>query len=162
MIRPGLALCILLVLSAAAVSQTAPPLAPVVAEQEVGNLPVRLNLVALPGYGPGEVVRVKLFLKNVSDRPLALEVARNIPEYDVVRDAKSRTVWTCSGKKMIVRLSMNELRMLGPGQAWEYLCEWDRADDGGKQAASGDYVVSGSFKVNGKSLRSTARRITLR
>lgn len=134
-----------------------------VAEQAVGSLPLRLNLVALPSYGSGEIVRLKLFLKNVSDKPLALEVARNIPEYDVVvRDMEGREVWSCGGATPVVRLSMNEVRTLAPGQAWSFVCDWDQQRLSGEIVPRGEYVAAGYFKVNEQSLRSTSRRITLR
>lgn len=152
-------------LHAGAVNQNrpSPPLAPVVAEQDVGKLPLRLNLVSGPSYRQCEAVRFKLFLKNISNVPLPLEVARNIPEYDVVvRDGEGRVVWTCSGEKMIVRLSMNEIRTLVPGQTWTYTCEWDQMGPGHESVPRGEYVASGFFTVNEKNLRSTSRRITLR
>jgi len=128
----------------------------VVSEQEVDGLPLRLNLVALPRYGPGEVVRLKLFLKNVSGRSLGLEVARNVPEYDlVVQDGENRVVWSCAGAQPVVRLSMNEVRMLAPGQTWLYTCEWDQTRPNGEAVPRGEYVVAGHFTVNNQTLRST-------
>lgn len=140
-----------------------PPLAPVVAEQVVGSLPLRLNLVALPSYGPGEVVRLKLFLKNVSDKPLALEVARNVPVYDMtVRDAGGQVVWSCAVAERVVRLSMNEVRTLEPGQTWSYVCEWPQWGPGRKVVARRAYIVSATLLVNDQSLHSTSRRVMLR
>lgn len=159
------ALLSLLALGAVATAQDRPPplLAPAVAEQAVGSLPLRLNLVALPSYGPGEVVRLKLFLKNVSDKPLALEVARNVPVYDMlVRDAEGQVVWSCAGAEPVVRLSMNEVRTLAPGQTWSSVCDWDQKRPDGEVVPRGEYVVAGTFIVNNRALRATSRRITLR
>lgn len=157
------ALLMLLALGAVATAQDRPPLAPVVAGQEVGGLPLRLNLVALPSYGPGEVVRLKLFLKNVSDGPLALEVARNVPDYDItVQDAQGQVVWSCAGAEPVVRLAMNEVRTLGPGQTWSFACGWPQWGSGRTVVARGAYVVSASLWASDQSLHSTTRRITLR
>ncbi|MCP2013499.1 hypothetical protein L1280_000627 [Deinococcus sp. HSC-46F16] len=157
------ALLTLLAVYTVATAQARPPLAPVMGEQEVGSLPLRLNLVALPSYTPGEVVRLKLFLKNVSHKPLALEVARNVPDYDItVQNAQGQAVWSCAGAEPVVRLSMNEVRTLAPGQTWSFACEWPQWGPDRTVVARGTYVVSASLWANGQSRRSTSRRITLR
>lgn len=153
----------LVALGAVALAQERSLLAPVVTEQEVGYLPLRLNLVALPSYGPGRVVRLKLFLKNVSKQPLALEMARNVPVYDVaVQDGQGRAVWSCAGAEPVVRLAMNEVRTLAPGQTWSYVCGWNQTEPNGQPVPRGEYVVAGHFEANNETLRATSRRITLR
>ena len=58
-------------------------LAQVGAGQEVGELPVIFDLVALDHYSSGQMINLKLFLKNISPNPLSLEVLRDIPSSDV-------------------------------------------------------------------------------
>lgn len=71
-------------------------------------------------------MRIKLFFKNVSGQALPLEVARNVPVYDVtVQDGQGKPVWNCAGEKAVVRLAMNEVRTLAAGESWQFTCDTD-------------------------------------
>ncbi len=99
----------------------------------------------------GEAVRMRIRIRNTSERPIALHLLGREIAFDfVVRDAGGTVVWErLEGETVITIL---RLETLGPGQALDLEGVWDQRTSRGDPAAPGDYTVQGSVPTDGEAL----------
>jgi hypothetical protein len=132
------------------------------ADQTVGDLPVRFNVITLSSYAIASQVTFKMFLKNVSSADLQLEVLRNIPSQDFeITDADGKVVWNSEAHSTIVQLAMNQSVTLEAGRFWEFRVEWDQTDNQGIPLPRGTYSVRARMEVNEHSIYSTKRTFSI-
>ncbi|ULH13926.1 BsuPI-related putative proteinase inhibitor (plasmid) [Deinococcus sp. KNUC1210] len=138
-------------------------IAPSVEDQNVGNFPIRFNLITLASYIVGQSIIFKLFIKNISQSDLTISVARNVPDYDViVLDSQGTLVWRCKDDSEIVRLGMDEDQTIAGGQVWEFRCTWKQNNQNAGAISPGLYIAKASLLVNESNIFSVVRQFNIK
>lgn len=101
-----------------------------------------LELEVKPQVPIGEKVTMTLKVRNVSDRPITLELG--LPEADfVVMTEDGEEVWCWSHDKAFILIVV--LLTLQPGEEKGYSVEWEQVDNDGNPVSAGTYLVQGIF-----------------
>jgi hypothetical protein len=93
----------------------------------------------------GEIVPLKLKLKNSSDRPVELTLGGR-PAYDfVVARPGGTEIWRWLHGQEIQAIL--EQKALSPGEELEFAAEWGQKDNTGTQVQPGSYFVRGILNL---------------
>ncbi len=112
------------------------------AKAPIGPGGLSLELEVKPQVPIGEKVTMTLKVRNVSDRPITLELG--LPEADfVVMTENGEEVWRWSHDKAFIQIVV--LLTLQPNEEKEYSVEWEQVDNDGNRVSAGTYLVQGIF-----------------
>ncbi len=113
--------------------------------KEAGAQPLALWLEVPSQARLGEIVPLKLKLKNTSDRPISLTLGGR-PAHDFrVINADGVEIWRWSRGQAIQQIL--QLQKLSPSQELEFLAEWAQVDHEGRPIPPGTYRVWGILNL---------------
>ena len=106
---------------------------------------VHYSLDIVPQASYGETVRMKLTLRNVSDKPVSFPLGGVPPHNFVVTTPDGEPVWRWECTQVILSLLGGET--LEPGEALEFTGEWEQVDNQGEPVPPGTYLVRGVLNL---------------
>ena len=97
------------------------------------------SLELVPQIAYGETVQMKLRLRNISDRPVSFSLGGRPPHDFVVSTSGGEQVWHWKCAK--ITLQPLDTKTLDPGEALEFVGEWEQVDNRGEPIPPGIYSV---------------------
>lgn len=106
---------------------------------------IHASVEVAPQVAYGETVRMKLTLRNVSDKPVGLFYGHGSDNFVVTTpDGEDIWHWTCAKAFITVMLTTT----LEPGDVLDYTGEWEQVNYQGEAVPPGVYTVHGAFHLS--------------
>ena len=106
---------------------------------------IHASVEVTPQVAYGETVRMKLTLRNVSDKPVDLFYGEGSGNFVVTTpDGGEVWYWTC-GKAFTTQLLITTLE---PGDVLDFTGEWEQVNYQGEAVPPGVYTVHGAFHLS--------------
>ena len=111
-----------------------------------------LEAPSLVAYG--EVVRITLTLRNISNEPVLVPMG-GIPSHDFVLSTfEGKNIWRWQCGQVILDILGGET--LEPGEELELIGEWEQVDNRGESVPAGTYLIRGALNMEHPAILVTA------